>query len=812
MRSTWVAVVALLLAGAVRAQVATPSAGPNAGDLQGVLRDYVGELQTSLPPLQQRLKDEEASLRQFEQYLRRMRSDAAVQRTFLALGNMRAPALAQALRNWQGWETIARDHLGSASALAADTDQSRQDEEDRWTLLGDQSQQLAATLGNVYAEAKALHEKKLELLSRLQGLAQRHVKDAKAAVGICDDVEAAIRQTVERQHQRFLWTRVGLAKLPSTLTETGGDLALMVAPFTTASWQDWAQLIREVVLANWVAVLTGLVLLVVVLWRSRVLKSYLGGAKAAAQKRGPPHGRPQRFVAALLAAFGRSLVTGAIAAAAVLIRLGLGDRTPPWSQPLLSLAMALFVWRLVYALVGTTLDPARPEYRLTAMDDRAAAWWRQRLRRVVLWLLWATVNASLVERSGLTSPSLVLAFVVIELLALRSVTSVLHDERLAAARVRAAVAVWGRRFRQLARAGMLLMIALSGFGFLNLAWYVGWGLLKSVVVLALAAVLWRLGEDVLAQWDSGLSLAVRRSAAAAWTSLIAALVVVVMPFAWGIEGSLWGLLQRVLGFGIAVGTRQLTVLRLVVAALCLIGAWLFGRLLGVALERRVFPRTPIDVGVRTAIVRSIGYVLITIGALAAVRTLGFDLTNLAIMAGALGVGIGFGLQTLVSNFVSGLIILFERPFKIGDILEQDGVYGYVRRIRARSTVLRTFDESEIVLPNADLLSHKITNWTLTDNRARVTVSVGVAYGSDVVKVRETLYRVGKEHPRVLAEPQVYFTNFGDSSLDFRLMVWIDIRERLKVLSDLHFAVDAAFREAGIQIPFPQRDVHFFPKG
>ena len=801
MRSTVLAVLSLLLAAVAQAQVATPSAGPDVTDLEVALQEYVGEVQDAIPQLQQQLRAEDAATRQFDQYLRRMRADAAMQRTVLALGNIRPPGLAQATRNWKGWESIARDRLAQASEMAESTTQARQDEEDRWGLLGDESPaDLAASLGNGYAQAQALHDKKLALLSRLQALVQRGTKDAKSAIQVCQDIEAAIGSTAARQQQRFLWTRVRLATLPATLGDAQADLALMIAPFTTASVSDGVALVRDVIAANWVAVLTGLVLVIAVFWRGRAVQQYLRA------RAGPPtgwhwvpRGRPQRFFLALSAALSRSLVSGLIAAAALLLRLSLGDSAPPWSQPLLSLAIALFIWRLVYTLVGAAFDPSHPEYRLTTMDDAAAAGWRRRLQRLVLWLLLTTVSASLVERSGLTSAVLMLVFVLVELLALRSLAAVLREDRLAAAQIRPAVAVWGQRWRQLVRAGVLLLIGLSGFGFLNLAWFVGWGLLKSSVLLAGAVLVWRLGEDLLAQWDAGLPVPARRSAAGAWSLLVVAVSVTAMPFVWGVDEPLWRLLQGVLSFGVAIGDHHITVLRVAGAVAWLVSMWLGGRLFGVLLERRIFPRTFLDMGVRTAIVRTSGYVLITLGALAAVRTLGFDLTNLAIMAGALGVGIGFGLQTLVSNFVSGLIILFERPFKLGDILEQDGVFGYVRRIRTRSTVLRTFDESEIVLPNADLLAHKITNWTLTDNRARAILSVGVAYGSDVVKVRDTLYRVAKEHPRVLDEPRVYFTSFGGSSLDFRLMVWIDIRERLQVLSDLHFAIDAAFREAGIRI-------------
>jgi len=329
-------------------------------------------------------------------------------------------------------------------------------------------------------------------------------------------------------------------------------------------------------------------------------------------------------------------------------------------------------------------------------------------------------------------------------------------------------------------------------------------MLKSTVVLTAAAVIWRLGRDVLRQRSAGLPDRARESLFTVWNCVSVVIVIAAGVAVWDLEDQSLRALRQVLALGFDAGDRRITVLRLIVAGVAIVIAWLMGRMLGVVLDRRVFPHSQLDVGMRTAIVTSLHYVLMATGLLVAVRIVGFDLTNLAILAGALGVGVGFGLQTLVSNFVSGLIILYERPFRLGDILEQDGVMGTVRKIRTRSTLVQTFDESDLVVPNAELLTRKIVNWTLTNYRSRAIIPVGVSYGSDVVKVRDTLYQVAKAHPRLLDEPRVYFATFGQSALEFRLMVCVDIRERGQVLSDLHFAIEAAFRELGI---FPQRDAH-----
>jgi small-conductance mechanosensitive channel len=193
---------------------------------------------------------------------------------------------------------------------------------------------------------------------------------------------------------------------------------------------------------------------------------------------------------------------------------------------------------------------------------------------------------------------------------------------------------------------------------------------------------------------------------------------------------------------------------------------------------------------------------------------GIEFSNLAIVAGALSVGIGFGLQNVVNNFVSGLILLFERPVRTGDWIVVGTTQGTVKRISIRSTTVQTFDRADVIVPNSELISGQVTNWTLDTPWGRVCVPVGVAYGSDTAKVKEILLNIGKTHPLVVQnnpywpDPIVLFLAFGASSLDFELRVIVrNISEKMQVISDLNFAIDQAFRDNGIEIPFPQQDVY-----
>jgi small-conductance mechanosensitive channel len=190
--------------------------------------------------------------------------------------------------------------------------------------------------------------------------------------------------------------------------------------------------------------------------------------------------------------------------------------------------------------------------------------------------------------------------------------------------------------------------------------------------------------------------------------------------------------------------------------------------------------------------------------------LGVDLTKMTLLASALGVGIGFGLQTIVNNFVCGLILLLERPLRVGDTIELSGQPAKIAKIGLRSTTVRTPDQADMIIPNTELITNRVTNWTLTNRQARSIIPVGVAYGSDIALVMQTLKECALAHSGVLKspEPQVLFRSFGDSSLDFELRVWVaDIDTRLQVVSDLHQDIDRRFRQAGIEIPFPQRDLH-----
>lgn len=229
------------------------------------------------------------------------------------------------------------------------------------------------------------------------------------------------------------------------------------------------------------------------------------------------------------------------------------------------------------------------------------------------------------------------------------------------------------------------------------------------------------------------------------------------------------------------------------------------------LVSRVLSRYIKDTGVSASIGTIVRYIIIVIGFITIFQSAGFDLSTLGLLAGALGVGIGFGLQNVTNNFISGIIILFERPIKVGDRIEVGDINGDVLSISMRSTTVITNDNISVIVPNSEFINSQVINWSHNDRRVRFKIPVGVSYKEDPEKVRELVIQVAKNHQGVLKfpEPDLWFDEYGDSSLNFNLIIWTSefIQRPNALKSQLYYDIFKTFAQHNIEIPFPQRDLH-----
>lgn len=285
------------------------------------------------------------------------------------------------------------------------------------------------------------------------------------------------------------------------------------------------------------------------------------------------------------------------------------------------------------------------------------------------------------------------------------------------------------------------------------------------------------------------------------------------PEFWETVREVWQRVAAIWNFQLtAIDGRPLTVGKVTIAVLVLVVGLPIARLVIRRIARRLFARIGLEPGAAAAFETLVFYAVMVCLVVFALWVAEIPLTVFTLAGGAIAIGVGFGSQKIVNNFISGVILLFERPIKVGDLIEIGETFGQVENIGARSTKIKTFDNFHIIVPNGAFLEQNVVNWTHSDNLVRVHMTVGVAYGSPTRRVEEILYKAIRELDKAVIppEPEVLFNDFGDNALMFEALFWVIMRrpmDRRKTLSNLRFRVDELFREAGITIAFPQRDVH-----
>jgi small-conductance mechanosensitive channel len=261
---------------------------------------------------------------------------------------------------------------------------------------------------------------------------------------------------------------------------------------------------------------------------------------------------------------------------------------------------------------------------------------------------------------------------------------------------------------------------------------------------------------------------------------------------------------------LTINQTPVTIASILIFILIISGFVLLSRVLKNKILKGLLSRLHLDPGLQYTLLRITQYIVVFIGLVIALQFIGISLSGLAVILGFLSVGIGFGLQNVTSNFVAGLILLFERPIKVGDRVSVGDTEGDVTTINIRSTTIQTLNNISIIVPNGQFISQPVINWSHVDKKIRINVNVGVAYASDLDKVLMALREVAEQNPEVLKDPapDVLFREFGESSWNMQLRCWIaEPTRHIPIQSDLHCAIVRIFRREGIEIPFPQRDIH-----
>jgi small-conductance mechanosensitive channel len=488
---------------------------------------------------------------------------------------------------------------------------------------------------------------------------------------------------------------------------------------------------------------------------------------------------------------------------------------------------SILIVTAVTALVTTALAPRHLQWRLIPADDAAAT----RIRWLVvglaatysLNLFLGTVRSVAFAPFGVTLVQSLVASVIIALM----VMAILRT-RLQAASIEGAPEVaWMRVLRIPLWTVAILILAAAAAGYIPLARFVSAQLIVTGTILAVVYLM-LIWADAFGQSMSDPNAATGRWLMATLrceqrrceqfalpVTLVLKLAVLLFSvplilLQWGFDWKDITEWSRELFFGFRVGNTQISIAAILASLMVFALGYFAARLFQGWLDRQVLEPAGISGSVRNSIRTGVGYLGVIVAALFAISYAGLDLSNVAIVAGALSVGVGFGLQSIVNNFVSGLILLVERPIKVGDWVVVGGEEGLVRRISVRSTEIETFDRANVLVPNSYFITESVKNWTLHNYSGRVIIPVGVHYDSDPRLVKELLLKVARENPQVMnnPEPFVLFEDFGSDALAFKLFAYVfDITKGIGVRTDLRIAILETFKQHGIEVPYRQTDVH-----
>lgn len=545
-----------------------------------------------------------------------------------------------------------------------------------------------------------------------------------------------------------------------------------------------------------------------------------------------PNGELGKLVRVVAVPIGYGLVAAVATTIFGLLLFELGAESTRIEQFYSAFAVMMVLFAFTRGLARSILSPTQPDWRIANLSTKAAQKWLNLLTIAfvimaassVLNELFVVVNLSdemTALRRAIVLPALMIILVRLILIAQRDRRS---DE---AQQFSTVYFSWANYLVQ----PIWLLVFATGLalitGYITLASYIVGNIVVIGVVVSFLYCIRRLADAFVAQSISDGSRisntlkhtfsmseqGIKRSGIALNAIVDLTLLLLGLPLLLGLTALSWvdvrGWFSTAF-FGFDIGDITISLSSILLA----IGVFVIGlvltRFITGWLDRRILSATDMDAGVRNSIRTGASYTATILALLVAFAAAGVNFGNIAIVAGALSVGIGFGLQSIVNNFVSGLILLAERPIKVGDWVSVTAGEGTVTKINVRATEIETFDRCSIIVPNSSLISDAVQNWTHGDVMGRCKVLVGVSYDADPQQVHDILVQCANDHPRAMAYPQpsVLFKDFGASSLDFELRVFInDVNWVAFVGSELRFSIHKALKEAGIEIPFPQRDIN-----
>lgn len=671
----------------------------------------------------------------------------------------------------------------------------------------------------------------------IEEVAFYHARVAEAALAIvrAEELESAILSRRREALLNTIFQRYPLPFLPSTIQVAVPELLAKFRSIGYLPFNWWEGLTpgqRQEMSLQYLVIVVILAGLIGWAGRSYLLRNFGRDLNLA----NPGYGR--RLVAAIAEGLARGIIP-ALILAGIIWRISSPSAkvSGEFADVIVGLCIGLIIVVLAVALPRSVLAPSSPDWRLGRVGTAQG---RAIYRRIIL--LASIISFGLFVRIAAdgedNSPELVSFYIMVSnslggaglLLLTRGVLwrrpepteeGETEQEKFEPVVDKPWFSFWPS-LRTIIALSSVIGIAAGVLGYSRFSYYLIDNLIISGLIvggLFLSRALMRevIGYATSSHW-AGITLGLTPRTSQFikfWFRLVVELSLLVIGLVtiapqWGVPSRDLGLwLVRILQ-GFNIGSIRISIVDVTIG----IGVFLIGisvtHVLKRTLNEQVLPKTQLDTGVQDSLSSGFGYVGLVIAGALAVSVAGFDLSNIALIAGALSVGIGFGLQNVVNNFVSGIILLIERPVKVGDWVVIGGNEGLIRRINVRATEIQTFQRASVIIPNADIISSAVTNWTHKDRQGRVEITVGVAYGSDTALVEKILLECAAQHQNVLDYPApfVLFQDFGASSLDFDLRCYTaDVNSRIRIASSLRFAIDRRFREEGIVIPFPQRVVH-----